>query len=998
MIQPTIGHYEILGKLGEGGMGEVYLARDSRLNRQVALKLLSPALAASPESRLRFIREAQSASALNSPNIVTVYESGKDGETDFIAMEYVKGETLASVLRRGPLPSDAALAYALQIASALETAHNASIVHRDLKPGNLMVGPEGTLKVLDFGLAKAVAPDTAGPESAGHETRTTPLTQLGIAIGTLAYMSPEQALGAPLDVRSDIFSFGAVLYEMLSGKAPFAAATAADSFRRLQLDEPEPLASRQPGVPAELERIVHKALAKKPEDRYQSAAAMKADLKRFAGVPESSTGLATGSFLAEGPRLAGWFGRFTKRQVAAGLGAAAALAAILLWHPWTGSGHTPGASAQRWFDRGIAAIRDGTYHTASLALERAVSEDPDFALARIRLADSYFELDALDKAKEELLRAVPQDSDLSQTEELYLQAVRLTLTADFEGAARVYARIRNSVPSADRPSALVDYGRALEKAENVKGAAAAYEEAARLQPHYPSAFLRLGILHRRRLDQTQAGESFSRAEGLFRSLGNVEGLAEVNYQRGVLLNNLGNWREAKAILDQALAMAKTAASEPQQIAILLQLSGVIHRLEASGTAGDYAQQAIDLARARGLEPLAARGLIDLGNAYFVAGDAAQAKSCFMQALETARRNKSRRTESRALLSLGSLNIQQGEFQEGVKNVDFALAFYGQGGYRKEASQGLLLSGRARRSMGDYEGARKSFEEQRRRALEVGDLEQLALSQEGLGSVSLLQGRYPDALKHFQAALSAGSGQGNPLNTAYTRLNLASAHWRLGRYAEAERIINEIGALDAAKSNRALRSFLAQSHLAMALSRRQFSPVSALAARQLSEADLSPQAKAETLTMLALAQAQSGSAGLAIQSAQTAARLASASSLPDLLSSALAAQAAALSAAGRHREALEIAGEAVAKAPQGNHDRQWRTNLLAARAAAAAGRHDEAAGYAARSAQSLAEVQQLFGPSDFASYAKRPDIQHDVAAMNALRKPATTLVRVKGPTR
>jgi serine/threonine protein kinase len=229
MIHRTVGHYEVLEQLGAGGMGVVYLARDSRLNRKVALKLLPPELSATPEARQRFTREAQSASALNSPNIVTIYEIGSDEETDFIAMEYIQGETLAEVMRRGTADPETSLAYALQIASALAAAHRVGIVHRDIKPGNVMVTQDGLIKVLDFGLAKAAARDDE--EQPQAVTATTPLTQMGVAVGTLRYMSPEQALGENVDARSDVFSFGIVLYEMFTGQAPFAEATPAGTFR-----------------------------------------------------------------------------------------------------------------------------------------------------------------------------------------------------------------------------------------------------------------------------------------------------------------------------------------------------------------------------------------------------------------------------------------------------------------------------------------------------------------------------------------------------------------------------------------------------------------------------------------------------------------------------------------------------------------------------------------------------------------------------------------------
>jgi len=258
--------YVIADKLGEGGMGVVWKARDTTLDRDVAIKIL-PADSASREiQRERFFREARAASALNHPNIVTIYEINSDGDVDFIAMELVEGETLSSRLARGAMPIGAARDVARQMADALARAHKAGIVHRDLKPGNVMINHDGLVKVLDFGLAKVGAP-RADNEQTGEETRLA-LTRAGTTIGTLGYMSPEQAIGDAVDARSDVFSFGVVLYLMLTGAMPFEGNTNAALLRALHFGEPKDLASARPDVPAWLVSVVRKALAKEPKDRF----------------------------------------------------------------------------------------------------------------------------------------------------------------------------------------------------------------------------------------------------------------------------------------------------------------------------------------------------------------------------------------------------------------------------------------------------------------------------------------------------------------------------------------------------------------------------------------------------------------------------------------------------------------------------------------------------------------------------------------------------------
>jgi len=259
-----LGFYEIVERLGAGGMGEVYRARDTRLRRDVAIKILSDEFSADTDRLGRFEREARSASALNHPNIVTIYELGQDGSTHYIAMELVEGKTLRELLAAGLLPIRKVIELAAQIAEGLAKAHAAGIAHRDLKPENLIVSHDGFVKILDFGLAK-FAP-TGEELNALSATRT----QSGLIMGTLPYMSPEQASGSPLDIRSDQFSFGAVLYEMVTGKRPFRKSTAAATLVAILQEQADPIAAQNPDAPAPLCWAIERCLAKEPEKRYAS--------------------------------------------------------------------------------------------------------------------------------------------------------------------------------------------------------------------------------------------------------------------------------------------------------------------------------------------------------------------------------------------------------------------------------------------------------------------------------------------------------------------------------------------------------------------------------------------------------------------------------------------------------------------------------------------------------------------------------------------------------
>ena len=282
MASPSVERYRLLSRLGSGGMGDVHLAEDTILQRRVALKLLSRsgAPAMDEERSQRFLREARLASALSHPNIAQIFEIGDAGEVSFIAMEYVEGETLRDRVARGPLSSSDVIDIALQLFDALEEAHGKGIMHRDLKSANVMVTSRGRVKVLDFGLAKRI-----GAEPAGDPTHVN--TAEGVIVGTVHYMSPEQALGRTVDVRSDIFSSGVVMYELLTGRLPFAGGSVAETLYRIVHSQPEPIARLNPRVPPLLERIVMKALDKQVEQRYQHAQEVLADLRNVTPAIET---------------------------------------------------------------------------------------------------------------------------------------------------------------------------------------------------------------------------------------------------------------------------------------------------------------------------------------------------------------------------------------------------------------------------------------------------------------------------------------------------------------------------------------------------------------------------------------------------------------------------------------------------------------------------------------------------------------------------------------
>jgi serine/threonine-protein kinase len=301
VIGGSLMHYEILETLGEGGMGVVYKARDPRLQRTVALKVLPPERSADPVRRARLLREARAAASLNHPHIVTIHDIASEGGVDFIVMEHVSGRPLGSLITEPGLPVAEALRIGIQVADALAAAHAAGVVHRDLKPSNVMIAPDGRAKVLDFGLA------TFSSEADRPVER---LTSEGMLVGTITYMSPEQSMGQPVDARSDMYSFGLLLYEMLAGRPPFRGRSVAEHFHLLNNTLPPPLRQVRAAVPKPLAQVVMTMLERRPEDRFADMREVEQELRRLAaetaGAPAEDSGLTDSDALtaeARAPRL-----------------------------------------------------------------------------------------------------------------------------------------------------------------------------------------------------------------------------------------------------------------------------------------------------------------------------------------------------------------------------------------------------------------------------------------------------------------------------------------------------------------------------------------------------------------------------------------------------------------------------------------------------------------------------------------------------------------------
>jgi tetratricopeptide (TPR) repeat protein len=600
-------------------------------------------------------------------------------------------------------------------------------------------------------------------------------------------------------------------------------------------------------------------------------------------------------------------------------------------------------------------------------------------LARARLAEALMELDYVDRAKDELLRVsvlTPDRSVLPQLDALYLDAVTSTVRRDFPQAVKAYEEIARLSPN--EAQVHVDLGRAYENNEEQKKAIESYVKATNLNQQYATAYLRVGVLYGRQQDQASASAAFDKAEALYQALGNIEGRAEVSFQRGYLLRNMGKSAEARPHLQRALELSRAASNPSQQIKTLLQLSYIAFSEGSTSQAQQYARDAIDLAQANGMENLTTRGLIDLGNVFFAKGEYDETEKYFKQALEFAQRNKGRRNEARALLSLGSLRIQQTNADEAVRYIEQALPFYQQGGYSKEASQALLLLGRANILKGDYDAALRAFEQQLQFAQSVGDPSQLALSHEGIGTVFTLQERYPDALYQFEQKYLTLKSTNDQKGIAYALVSRANVQWQLGHYDEAGAALKQASAVANRPDGgiKALSAQISQVEAEMALSQRAFTTAIEKAKQSLSSAGTQyPDIAVSAKRVLGTAQALSGARQEGKAACEEAVEMAKQSGDPWQMRITLLALAHAALERNDAQEALRVALQLQESfARSGQRESEWRAWLIAARASKRTGDEAKAQEYAARASELLMSLQQKWGDEKYGTYLTRADVQ------------------------
>ena len=995
MDSQQVSHYRIIRKLGAGGMGEVFLAQDTRLERNVAIKMLLAKSIDDAHARKRLLREARAAATLEHPNICAIHEVNEDGECPFIVMQYVEGETLATRVLQSPLTPDQVIDVGIQVAEALAEAHAHRVIHRDIKPQNVIINGRGQIKVLDFGLARlTVNEDTVDP-NAKTETQ---LTEEGYIVGTVAYMSPEQLRGQPIDARSDVFSLGVTLYECATGKQAFTGNSKIEISSKVLQVEPRKPSEINPVIPRYLEDIILKAMAKDPVERYQSASALLEDLRRLRNSQSGATALLPS--VSRHPSTPGFAGRarhaLSLRPIQIALVAIAlvALATWILLRLLHASPYEPTAQAKFFYDQGLSALRAGTYFQASKTLKQAVTLDPQYASAHARLAEAYLEISNTEQAKNELLLAnsLVAKRPLSIADRFRLDAINATATRDFPAAIASYQKIVDQSAAGEKANDYSDLGRAYERNEQTDKAIENYSRATTLDAQAAGAFLRLGIAYSRRRDAANAERAFKRAEEIYQVLTNHEGLVEVVIQRGVLFYGAGKLTEAEGEFDKALGMLKSQENNYQLTRTQLQLS-LVYRDEGNvDRAKELAAEAIRVAQNSDIKNVATNGLIDLGLAFLSNGGFDEAASYFQQALDLARRDNSTATEMRAHLSLGRLHLQKSDNDEAIAELKQALDFYQKAGYRRETSLALTLLGRAYQDKGDDDTALKFFDQQLQVVKDAGDESGVADSHMNLATLrGVNQERYTEALSELDEKLAIDENRKSERGKAFDQMNRARFLWQLGRYDEARAALESANAI-ATKTESQLKTVIAWVHLIkarMALSQLQYAEARKEGQLALDLSENFPDVALQAKYTMGLAAAYSGSAQPGQALCEDALAMAQKAKSRSLITNAQLVLAEVMLLNKNASATLQtvLAAEKIF-GQSGQKDSEWRALLIAARASDLAGDRSAARDYASRADAASKMLPQTWGEEAYRTYLQRPDIQRYRQQLAQLIQPAT----------
>lgn len=801
MLGETLSHYRISRKIGSGGMGVVYEAEDTVLGRRVAIKTLKGV----NEHKARLLREARAISKITHPNIATIYDYGETDEgLPFIVMELVEGEALNEYLERRGNSLFEIVGIIIKIADALAAAHKIGIIHRDIKPSNIIIGDDGNVKVLDFGLSRQLEGDFEGGDSVDGENFDATRTQKGVILGTPLYLSPEQTLGEETDERSDVFSIGTLIYECITGVSPFYAGSVIEICAKILRDVPPAPSTINPQVPAKLDAVTLKALEKSPENRYQDAGSVAVALREIHGdLPKDQNSSAVGftskvSQNTDSRKIRTGFSDAMRHRnfpaVAFVLMLLLGLGAFAYWQMTRRGAYQPTAEAARWYDNGVRALNDGAFFAASKNFEQAAATDKDFLMAKIRLAESLYELGYNEDASR--AREIANDlyangkSALSAQEEIRFTAINKTLLSDFESAIEKYTKLTEYAAESEKAQAFLDLSRAYERNENMPEAIANYQKVLTYNPASASAKLRLGVLYGRNQEFEKGEQSFAEAENLYKLQSNVEGEIEVNYQRGILLSTKGNAEDARDEVELSLKKAEINDIPYQQIKCLLLISRILRSSGKASEAISYAEKADSSARQNNINNLHTQSVLEAGTVYLFQLKYDDAESKYDEALILARQYKLKVWENRALLQFAALSDQKHEPDKTLDYVNQCQNFFEKGNYKKDMLDVLSIKARAITSKGDFDAALGIYNDLFKRADQIGDQFQKARALKGIGTISANQDKLSDALPPLYESYSLYNSINKTFEASYSLLSYIEVLLEIGRIEEAKKMLNQ----------------------------------------------------------------------------------------------------------------------------------------------------------------------------------------------------------------
>lgn len=936
-------------------MGEVFEADDLELGR-IALKTIRPDISSSAIAFDRFRREVQLARKVTGPQVCRIHElfvlpsMGERPAAVFLTMEYLEGVTLTKrVKQSGPLPQKDALPIALDICEGLRLIHHQGIVHRDLKSANIMLcNRDHQLRavVMDFGLAH----DGMGDGAAADGTTVSVVSRSSGAIaGTPAYMAPEQFEGKPVSAAADIYALGVVLYEMVTGLHPYEADTPVGAaIRRARRRAPP--SSVQHRIPRHWDRVIERCLEYDPEQRFQSAEGVAKALRASA--------LSPSNLRKDYPWLV---------PIIAVVALAAMVWGLAVWRQWR-QYYRPNTEGQRWYQAGVAALREGSYLKATRALENATREDSRFVMAHARLAEAWANLDFDGTAQREMLIASAGENRIPPLDRMYLDAVRATLTRDFKSALALYRKILDRLPSSEKAAGYLDLGMAYDRNGEPQRALDNYAIASSLNPDNPAPWLRAGTVETRLNRVTDANRAFSRAESLYSEEMNPEGQAELNYQRGYMASLGGHVSDAETYLQRSIDEAQRISSLQLQIRALTQLSSIECASGNTEAAVNHASDAIGLARDHQLDAWAAMGLARLANARLAQGSDHynEADDAVSEARNLAVQTQQGRALALANVVLASLRDAEHRPDEVVKPATDALTYYRQNGYVEPAANATLLLLRAESTRGDLRQLLQSSLAFLTLAQNSGSSYLLVQAEHNLGNAYDAREQYPDALLHYEKALGLA---GTNLNRGYEATASAEVLAKLGRFREAGQTLAPPAIKSALPTSIAgveADALLMQAEYRAALDRAN--------AALREQPEMLADEKQEFERRRAVAEAHLGRTAEALTDISEAIP-ADSDSKTAVARPALLQEAEIKLIAGQTESAYNSAGELLQQfETQGQLDSALRSALLAAAASRSLHNESDHDRYAKQAVDILSSLKHNWGGNTLQTYLSRPDIR------------------------